>query len=129
MLLTGLRAPRQALSLPKVSVGATQNTIMAACVATGTTTVENAAVNPEILDLIKFLKSLGANINVDKPNRKITIRGKNIANYCLPESFWGDLNGYSVYHTVIPDRIEAGTYAIAAVITGNHGSYIWFLNC
>ncbi len=97
--------------LPKVSVGATQNTIMAACLASGTTTIENASIEPETLDLVKLLKSLGANIEVDKDQRKIKVKGKKKESYGLPL-------GSTINHTVIPDRIEAGTYAIAAVITG-----------
>ena len=80
---------------------------MAACVASGTTTVENASIEPETMDLIKLLKNLGANIEVDKPKKKIKVTGKNIENY-----------GCTASHTVIPDRIVAGTYAIAAAITG-----------
>ncbi|CAB4002598.1 UDP-N-acetylglucosamine 1-carboxyvinyltransferase [Paramuricea clavata] len=107
---SGLTAPRQPLVLAKVSVGATQNTIMAACVASGTTTIKNASIEPETLDLIKLLKSMGAEIEVDKTQRKIKVTGKDIATF----------NRRTISHTVIPDRIVAGTYAIAAVITGGN---------
>ena len=99
-----------------MSVGATQNTIMAACVASGTTTIENASIEPETLDLVKLLKSLGAAIEVDKARRKIKVTGKKIESYGLPP--YGVNLGGTINHTVIPDRIEAGTYAIAAAITG-----------
>ena len=114
---SGLRAPRQSITLPKVSVGATQNTIMAACVASGTTTIQNASIEPETLDLIKLLKNLGANIEVDKRNHMIKVTGKNIENFGLPPGSVS-LSRYTLCHTVIPDRIVAGTYAIAAAITG-----------
>ncbi len=110
LYFTGLQAPRQPLFLVKVSVGATQNTIMAACLASGTTTIENASIEPETLDLVKLLKSLGVNIEVDKARRKIKVEGKK-------KSYGVNLGG-TINHTVIPDRIEAGTYAIAAAITG-----------
>jgi UDP-N-acetylglucosamine 1-carboxyvinyltransferase len=91
---------------------------MAACVATGTTTIENASIEPETLDLINLLKNkLGAEIHVDKANRKIKVTGKEIRSYGLPNSFTSPRR-YTINHTVIPDRIAAGTYAIAAVITG-----------
>jgi UDP-N-acetylglucosamine 1-carboxyvinyltransferase len=99
---------------------------MAACVASGTTTIENASIEPETLDLIKLLKSMGAEIEVDKAQRKIKVTGKRIGSYGLPATFVSDLNRYIIRHTVIPDRIVAGTYAIAAVITGNDRNwYIW----
>ena len=88
---------------------------MAACLATGTTTIENASIEPETLDLIKLLKTMGANITVDKTKRKIQINGVS--------SFSSGWNRIPISHTVIPDRIEAGTYAIAAVITGNNNKH------
>ena len=86
---------------------------MAACLASGTTTIENASVEPETLDLVKLLISMGAKIEVEKDKRKIKITGKERS------TFVGGRKN-TIYHTVIPDRIEAGTYAIAAAITGNN---------
>ena len=86
----------------KISVGATENLIIAACLASGTTILSNCAIEPEIKDLVKFLKKLGCNINfIGK--RIIKIIGiKEIRN--------------STY-SIMFDRIEAGTYLIAAAIT------------
>ena len=90
------------IRFPKISVGATENLIIAACLASGTTILSNCAIEPEIKDLVKFLKKLGCNINfIGK--RIIKIIGiKEIRN--------------STY-SVMFDRIEAGTYLIAAAIT------------
>ncbi|APR98094.1 UDP-N-acetylglucosamine 1-carboxyvinyltransferase [Wolbachia endosymbiont of Folsomia candida] len=90
------------ITFEKISVGATENIIMAATLAEGATTINNAAIEPEVLDLIDFLKKVGADINVYDDS--ITIKGV------------GKLNGCT--HKIIPDRIEAGTYALAAIITG-----------
>ena len=91
------------ITFPKVSVGATENIIMAACLAKGKTTIRNAALEPEIDDLITVLNKMGAYVyRVD--SNKIEVEGVN------------NLKGFS--HSVMPDRIEAGTYAMAAVITG-----------
>ena len=109
---SGRRLQGARIYLPKVSVGATQN-IMAACAATGTTVIENASIEPETMDLVELLKKIGAGINVDKPNRKITIQGKPVAQFSAPQG----RNRQGIDHTVIPDRIEAATYAIAAIIT------------
>lgn len=106
-------ASNPSIVLPKVSVGATQNTIMAACGANGTTTIENASIEPETLDLVEFLKRMGTTIKVDQPNRTITIQGKPVQSYSASATRSNLIN-----HAVIPDRIEAGTYAIAAAITG-----------
>lgn len=84
------------------SVGATENIIMAATLAEGTTTIENCANEPEIVDLANFLNSCGAQIRGAGTD---TIRIAGVKN----------LNGCD--HTVIPDRIEAGTFMIAAAIT------------
>jgi UDP-N-acetylglucosamine 1-carboxyvinyltransferase len=84
------------------SVGATENLLMAASVAHGTTTIENAAREPEIQDLASFLNAAGAHINGAGTNT-ITIEG--VASLS------------SVRHEVIPDRIEAGTFAIGAAAT------------
>jgi len=91
------------ISFTKVSVGATENIIMAASLAKGKTIIRNAALEPEIDDLILVLNKMGANI-VRLDNNQIEVEGVN------------NLKGFS--HSVMPDRIEAGTYAMAAVITG-----------
>ncbi len=85
----------------RVSVGATQNTIMAAILAEGTTVIHNPAIEPEIFNLIEFLVKMGANIIIQ--GNKIIITGVE------------KLNGCS--HKIISDRIEAGTYSLAAIIT------------
>lgn len=84
------------------SVGATCNIMMAATLAQGTTTIENAAKEPEISDLAELLIAMGAKIS-GQGTSTITIEGVN------------ELHGAA--HKVIPDRIEAGSYAAAAAIT------------
>jgi len=85
------------------SVGATENLLMAAVLAEGTTTLENAAREPEIVDLCKFLISMGADIE-GAGSSTVRING-------VKEM-------YSVEHTVLGDRIEAGTFLIAGAVTG-----------
>jgi UDP-N-acetylglucosamine 1-carboxyvinyltransferase len=85
------------------SVGATENIMMAATMAEGTTVIENSAVEPEIVDLANFLNSAGAQIRGAGTG---TIRINGVKH----------INGTD--HTVIPDRIEAGTFMIAAGVTG-----------
>lgn len=85
------------------SVGATENIIMAATLAEGETILENAAEEPEIVDLANFINSMGGNI-VGAGTKTIRIRGVKSL--------------HKTEHTVIPDRIEAGTYMVAAAITG-----------
>ncbi|WP_099190270.1 UDP-N-acetylglucosamine 1-carboxyvinyltransferase [Tepidibacter mesophilus] len=84
------------------SVGATENIMMAAVFAEGTTIIENVAEEPEIVDLANFLNEMGANVKGAGTN---TIKIKGVK----------ELKGAT--HTVIPDRIEAGTYMVAAAIT------------
>lgn len=84
------------------SVGATENIMMAAVLAEGTTYIENAAEEPEIVDLANFLNKMGAKI---KGAGTDTIRIEGVRH----------LGG--VKHTVIPDRIETGTFMLAAAIT------------
>ncbi|MDU4933830.1 MAG: UDP-N-acetylglucosamine 1-carboxyvinyltransferase [Peptostreptococcaceae bacterium] len=84
------------------SVGATENIMMAACLAEGTTIIENAAEEPEIVDLANFLNEMGADVKGAGTN---TIRIKGVK----------ELRGAE--HTVIPDRIEAATYMVAAAMT------------
>ncbi|MGQ0661135.1 UDP-N-acetylglucosamine 1-carboxyvinyltransferase [Sphingosinicella sp.] len=91
------------ISFPFVSVGATENALMAAALAKGTTVIENAAREPEITDLVQCLIAMGAEIEGMKTDT-LTVHGKD------------RLHGAT--HAVMPDRIEAGSYACAAMITG-----------
>ncbi|QCI24442.1 UDP-N-acetylglucosamine 1-carboxyvinyltransferase [Buchnera aphidicola (Muscaphis stroyani)] len=88
--------------MEKISVGATVTIISAAVLAEGLTVIENAAREPEIVDIAKFLNTLGANIT-GAGNKKIFIKGVS------------KLNGGK--HKVIPDRIETGTFLVAAAIS------------
>lgn len=97
----GLKGNQIYLDFP--SVGATENVIMAASMAEGKTIIENAAEEPEIVDLVTYLNSMGADIRGAGTN-VIRIQGVK------------ELKGAT--HTVIPDRIEAGTYLIAAAMAG-----------
>ncbi|HEV3475555.1 MAG TPA: UDP-N-acetylglucosamine 1-carboxyvinyltransferase [Actinomycetota bacterium] len=90
------------LSLDFPSVGATENLLMAAAAAAGTTVIENAAREPEIQDLAAFLSAMGARIQ-GAGTPTIEVQGADPLR--------------AVDHTVIPDRIEAGTFAIAACVT------------
>ncbi len=97
----GLKGTEITLSFP--SVGATENIILAAVTAKGTTVIHNAAREPEISDLADFLNSAGANVQGAGSDR-IEIKGVKAL--------------FSTEHTVIPDRIEAATYLCAAAVTG-----------
>ncbi len=107
------------LSYP--SVGATENTILAAVRAKGTTVIRNAAIEPEIIDLILFLQKLGAHIMVDA-DRTI----------CIQQA----TQFQEVEHTVLTDRNEVASYAVAAISTkgrvfiegAEHLNMIAFLN-
>ena len=88
---------------PTVSVGATENALMAAVLAKGETVIDNAAREPEITDLARCLVAMGAEISGIGTER-LMIQGKD------------QLHGAS--YQVMPDRIEAGSYACAAAITG-----------
>ncbi len=90
-----------------VSVGATENVLMAACLAQGTSVLENAAMEPEIVDLAQCLIALGADIEGAGSNR-IVVRGV--------ERLHGG------HHSVLPDRIETGTFLVAAAMTGGRVS-------
>jgi UDP-N-acetylglucosamine 1-carboxyvinyltransferase len=90
------------IKFSSISVGATESIIIAAVLAKGITKISNAAIEPEIIDLIKFLNKCGADIKYNS-KRIIIIKGVNFL--------------YPIRHKIIPDRIEAGTYAIAALIT------------
>ena len=87
------------IKFPSISVGATENALLAAIKAKGKTVLKNCAIEPEIKDLILFLKKLGAKINTKK--RTIIIKESEIKNS-------------KIVHKVIFDRIELGTYMIAA---------------
>ena len=91
------------ITFPSISVGATENAILAAFNASGKTTLNNCAIEPEIKDLIKFLNMLGGRIKI--VGRKIfVIKCKKIKK--------------NIIHEVIFDRIELGTYMIAAALIG-----------
>jgi len=90
------------IKFPKISVGATENILIAACFSEGESKLRNCASEPEISDLINFLKKLGCKI------KKIGKRGLNIL---------GVKELKQTKHNVIFDRIEAGTYIIAAALT------------
>jgi len=96
-----LQAKKLVLEYP--SVGATENLLMAAVLTEGTTKIVNAAIEPEVLDLVCVLQKMGADITV-LPASSIEIKG---VSQLLP-----------VEHTVIPDRLEAGGLLLAAAITG-----------
>ena len=94
------------INLPYASVGATENTLLAAVLADGTTTIENAAREPEVVDLVKMLKNMGAQIEGEGTS-EIVIHGVNSLE--------------STNHKVIGDRIVAGTYLAAFLATGGNG--------
>ncbi|HBF96956.1 MAG TPA: UDP-N-acetylglucosamine 1-carboxyvinyltransferase, partial [Alphaproteobacteria bacterium] len=97
----GLRGAH--IRFPSISVGATENLLMAASLAEGETILENAAREPEIADLAACLNAMGADIR-GAGSETITVSGTT------------RLRGAD--HRVIPDRIETGTYALAAAATG-----------
>lgn len=109
------------ITLPYPSVGATENTILAGVTARGMTVIKNAAIEPEIVELILFLQKLGAIITIDV-DRTIRIQGTR--------------RFYEVEHTVIPDRIEAASWGMAAISTkgrvfvegAQHVNMLTFLN-
>ena len=88
---------------PFVSVGATENAMMAACLATGTTQLVNAAREPEIVDLAACLSAMGAKIS-GAGSDVITIDGVSAL--------------HPAEHPVVADRVEAGSYAMAVAMTG-----------
>jgi UDP-N-acetylglucosamine 1-carboxyvinyltransferase len=87
----------------KITVTGTENILMAAVLAHGETVLENAAREPEVTDLVEMLRKMGAEIEGDGTST-LRIRGVE------------ELHGTE--HTVIPDRIEAGTFLVAGAITG-----------
>jgi UDP-N-acetylglucosamine 1-carboxyvinyltransferase len=90
------------IKFSKISVGATENLIIAASFAKGTTVLSNCAIEPEIRDLVNFLKKIGCNIEWIG-ERTIKIEGVSEAN--------------GATYSVMFDRIEAGTYLVAAAVT------------
>ncbi|MBS0652776.1 MAG: UDP-N-acetylglucosamine 1-carboxyvinyltransferase [Verrucomicrobia bacterium] len=90
------------IQLPFPSVGATENSILAAARAKGTTVIKNAAIEPEIIDLILFLQKLGVTIGIDSDR---TIQIQQATEF------------FDVEHTVITDRIEAASLALAGIST------------
>ena len=97
----GLRGAR--VTFPYVTVMGTENAMLAATLAKGTTVIENAAQEPEVDDLVAMLRAMGAQIERTAPHR-LEIQGVD------------RLHG--VGHTVLGDRLEAGTFAMAAAVTG-----------
>ncbi len=97
----GLRGGR--VVFPQVSVGATENILMAAALAKGESVLVNAAREPEIADLARCLVAMGATIE-GAGTDQIAVRGVDAL--------------HGAEHEIVADRIEAGTYAIAAAITG-----------
>ena len=90
------------IELPYPSVMATENAILGACCAQGVTVIRNAAIEPEIIDLILFLQKLGAIVRVDV-DRTIYVREMSTC--------------YPVEHTVLTDRAEAACFGMAAIAT------------
>jgi UDP-N-acetylglucosamine 1-carboxyvinyltransferase len=103
--LKGLKGTN--IKFPFISVGATENAILAAFGAEGKTVLKNCAIEPEIKDLINYLNKLGGKINIKK--RKITILGVR--------------NTREISYKVMFDRIELGTYLISAGTSGNKISF------
>ncbi len=90
------------IKFPKISVGATENLIIASSMAEGTTILSNCAIEPEIKDLVNFINCIGGKIKW-AGKRTLKIQGVN--------------NFNEANYTIMPDRIEAGTYLIAAAVT------------
>ncbi|MBS0654763.1 MAG: UDP-N-acetylglucosamine 1-carboxyvinyltransferase [Verrucomicrobia bacterium] len=109
------------ITLPFPSVGATENSILAAVTARGTTVIKNAAIEPEVVELILFLQKLGAIIALDA-DRTIHVQGTR--------------RFHEAEHTVMADRIEAASFGMAAIATkgsifvegAEHRNMITFLN-
>ncbi len=90
------------IKFPKISVGATENLIIASSMAEGTTILSNCAIEPEIKDLVNFINCIGGKI---KWIGKRTLKIQGVKNFKETE------------YSIMPDRIEAGTYLIAAAVT------------
>ncbi|MBI4676801.1 MAG: UDP-N-acetylglucosamine 1-carboxyvinyltransferase [Elusimicrobia bacterium] len=118
-----LKGRRVRLRLP--SVGATENLMMAACLASGLTVIANAAQEPEIEDLGAFLNRLGASVE-GAGTATVTVRGgarlegavNSIPGRAPSRAALGRALPRGAVHAVIPDRIESGTLLIAAAATG-----------
>ncbi len=93
------------VTFPFVTVMGTENAMLAACLAEGTTVIRPAAQEPEVDDLIRFLVSMGAEVERTAPDT-IEVHGRR------------RLRGAN--HVVVPDRIETGTFLVAAAVTGGH---------
>ncbi len=91
------------INFPTISVGATENALLAAYGASGKTILSNCAIEPEIIDLISFMKKLGCKINIQ--GRRVVVERKKIEKE-------------NVSHSVIFDRIEAGTHLVAGALIG-----------
>ncbi len=92
------------INFPKISVGATENSIIAACLAKGETILKNCAIEPEIKDLTNFLNKAGAKIKWSGRTCKIT----------------GVVSLSKIEYSVMADRIEAGTFCVAAALTNGN---------
>ncbi|MEH7883213.1 UDP-N-acetylglucosamine 1-carboxyvinyltransferase [Bacillus sp. JJ1609] len=101
--VNGLHGAKIYLDFP--SVGATENIMMAAVLAKGTTIMENVAKEPEIVDLANFLNKMGAKVR-GAGTGTIRIEGVEVL--------------FGADHNIIPDRIEAGTFMVASAITGGN---------
>ncbi len=93
------------IAFPRVSVGATHVAMMAAALAKGESVIENAASEPEVVDVATCLNAMGAKIE-GAGTRTIRIQGVDVL--------------HGAEHSVVPDRIETGTYAMAAAMTGGN---------
>jgi UDP-N-acetylglucosamine 1-carboxyvinyltransferase len=102
VVVTADRLVGARIALPYPSVGATEQILMAATLASGETIVENGAIEPEVLDLARLLRAMGAEIETNDRTYRIAGASR--------------LRG--VEHTLIPDRMEAGTFLLAGAITG-----------
>jgi UDP-N-acetylglucosamine 1-carboxyvinyltransferase len=98
---TGLKGT--IINFPSISVGATENALLAAFMAEGKTILKNCAIEPEIKDLILFLKKLGGNIIISGRTININVR---------------KIRKSPIHHDIIFDRIEAGTFMIASALIG-----------
>jgi UDP-N-acetylglucosamine 1-carboxyvinyltransferase len=104
--ITGRCAGLRAIdfTFPAKTVTGTENLVMAAVCAQGTTVLRNCSLEPEVGDLVDMLSAMGARI-AGKDSETLTITGQDVLHGCR--------------HRIIPDRIEAGTYLIAAAFAGN----------
>ena len=104
---TAKRLKGARIVLDQITVTGTENLMMAASLADGVTVIENAAREPEVVDLANFLNAMGANIRG---------AGTDILEIDGVES----LTGNGLKYTILPDRIETGTYLVAAAMTGGN---------